>query len=109
MNFAANIAPTNSEAAPAKREARHFELHDGDCGIVIRADGSTELFSKGIDSQALMRPEALTDDKCRQMLVNGQTLMVLRIVANLPELHQVILSYAGNEGVVGIAAANSNG
>lgn len=103
---ALEVLCSTSEQSPGPRA---FSLGDGDCGIVIRADGRNEMFSQGIDTEALRKPYATMSSGHKQALLNGQTLMVLGIVANSPELQQVILSYAVNEGVVDVPAANSNG
>ncbi|QIG69172.1 hypothetical protein EVB77_138 [Rhizobium phage RHph_N1_10] len=103
-----NALNTMTAAIQQEPAERAFRLQDGDCGLVIRKDGSVELFQQGICIAGLqkMHSSMSTDDK--QALLNGQTLMVLAIVANTPELQESILAHAVNEGVADIPTANSN-
>jgi hypothetical protein len=88
--------------------ARAFALENGDCGLVIRKDGTIEIFQQGIDIAALQNTHSSPTTENTQALLNGQTLMVLSLVANMPELQQTILGFAVNEGTVDIPTANTN-
>jgi hypothetical protein len=87
---------------------RAFHLNDGDCGLVIRKDGKTELFQQGICIAGVQEMHASMTTEDKQALLNGQTLMVLSIVAATPELQSSILAVAINQGAADIPAANAN-
>lgn len=89
-------------------ETRKFVLSDGDSGLVIRKSGKVELFQQAIDTSALQEPIGSLSETAQQTLLNGQLLMVLSIVANSPAIQQTILSFAVNEGVATVPAANAN-
>ena len=104
-----NALKTLTDEFQSETGPRNFALQNGDSGLVIRADGTIEMFQQGIDADALRKPDHLLSPSERQMLLNGQTLMVLSIVASTPELQHTILSLAVAEGVANIPTANSNG
>jgi hypothetical protein len=85
-----------------------FELQAGDCGIIIRKDGTTNLFQYGIDAEALKQPPETLNEEQLQSLLNGQLLMVLSVVAGTPMLQQSILSSMIAQGHLQVPAANSN-
>lgn len=62
-------------------------IAEGDAGIVIKADGSFQIFTTGT-----IDPNAMTESQIRQ----GQILMALATALNTPELLQVLLE-ASNE------------
>lgn len=62
-------------------------IAEGDAGIVIKADGSFQIFTTGT-----IDPRAMTESQIRQ----GQLLMALATALNTPELLQVLLE-ASNE------------
>ncbi|WP_141690550.1 MULTISPECIES: hypothetical protein [unclassified Ensifer] len=97
-----------NDAISENPDSSNFRINDGDCGLIIRKDGQIELFQQRIDTAALQKPHSSLSDCDKQSLLNGQTLMALSILANMPELQQTILSVAINEGAVTIPTANSN-
>ncbi|WP_276122652.1 hypothetical protein [Pararhizobium qamdonense] len=102
---ALRIIETSIEEEPT---ARAFVVNDGDCGLVIRKDGTVECFQQQINTAALQKLQSSLTSEEQQTLLNGQLLMALSIVAHSPELQQTILNFAVNEGVAGIPAANAN-
>ncbi|AGC36145.1 hypothetical protein B7L88_gp143 [Rhizobium phage RHEph10] len=88
--------------------ARAFHLNNGDCGLVIRKDGTTEMFQQGFCIAGLQQTHSTMSAEDKQALLNGQTLMVLSIVAASPELQSSILAVAINQGAVDIPTANAN-
>lgn len=104
-----NAAEILNKELTVGSEAKSFNLNSGDCGLVIRNCGKVDIFQLGIDTEALSAAAESMSPADQQILINGQTLMALSIVAANPELQRAILSVAVNEGAVGIPAANSNG
>ncbi|MBX4911461.1 hypothetical protein HJA82_29545 [Rhizobium bangladeshense] len=103
-----NALEKMTAALEQKPAERAFRLHDGDCGLVIRKDGEVQLFQQGICIAGLQKEHGSMSTEDKQALLNGQTLMVLSIVAGSPELQQTILAFATNQGAVDIPVANGN-
>ncbi|QIG75714.1 hypothetical protein EVC20_143 [Rhizobium phage RHph_Y2_17_1] len=103
-----NALENMTAALEQEPAARAFTLNDGDCGLVIRKDGKTELFQQGICIAGMPKPHSSLSTEDMQALLNGQTLMVLGIVAASPELQSSILAVAISQGAVDIPTANAN-
>jgi hypothetical protein len=66
-------------------------IETGDCGVILRKDGSFQIFSTGeID------PNNLTDRQVEQSTL----LMAITICFNLPELKQSLIKLATDPGVL---------
>jgi hypothetical protein len=104
-----NAAKTINNELRTGNGQKEFSVQQGDCGIVIRKDGTVDIFQYGMDVETLetVGQSDMTDEQ-RQILKNGELLFALGVVAQNEVLKQGILDAAKVEGLIGYEAANAN-
>jgi len=104
-----NAAKMINKELSSENGQKDFTVQRGDCGIIIRADGTVDIFQFGFDVDALENTDQsqMTDEQ-RQALKNGELLFALGVVAENEMLKKGILDAAKTEGLIGYEAANAN-
>ena len=60
----------------------------GDCGIVIKKDGTFRVFTSGVEG--ITEPSETWSDEQRQIYANGEVLMALAVAMATPQLMAVL-------------------
>lgn len=66
-------------------------IEDGDCGVILRKDGSFQIFSTGV-----INPNEMTGRQEEQ----GALLIAIAVCLNLPELKKNMLKLASDPGIL---------
>lgn len=104
-----NAAKTINKELRTANGQKDFTVQQGDCGIIIRRDGTVDIFQFGMDAEMLESvDQSVMTDEQRQVLKNGELLFTLGVVAQNDCLRQGILDAATTEGLIGYEAANAN-
>lgn len=72
-------------------------VKEGDCGIILRPDGSAEVFSTGIYSSLQGDPEKWGDAELKQMEM-GRKLMAISVALQNEQIMSILFDIA--EGVL---------
>jgi hypothetical protein len=84
-----------------------FALGNGDCGVVIRANGEAQLFNIGFDVENLVRSVDNPTPEQQQLLHNAETLLILGTIIHNQELRAALLGTMLKQGIVTYGAANA--
>ena len=68
-------------------------IGEGDAGIILRADGSFQIFNCHSD----LDPQNLTERQIEQ----GETLQALSVALQIPQVMEVLLRMASDPAIVG--------
>jgi hypothetical protein len=102
--MSANTTPLPVTAiSPDEHRGPLFE--DGDCAIILKANGGYKIVTTGIDEQALADPEKLADpskytEEETALLERGQKLMALALALSNDQVMAILLDLSSNPEIV---------
>lgn len=72
----------------------------GDCGVIIRADGTFQAFSCDIDAAELQKPDGERSAEATQLLNNGRKLMALLLALSNQQVMDVLLGMTADPDII---------
>lgn len=96
MSYPSSV-PSLFDALTPKQRTDEPLVKEGDCGIILRPDGSIEAFSTGIYSSLQGDPAAWGEAELKQLEM-GRKLMAISVALNNEQIMAILYDIA--EGVI---------